>query len=73
MRTRVNPKLEQEATTLFDKYYEEYGECIPDMQAQLDYYIKHGSKELVDNLVHSIRRRNQLGYNLDVTYNGEKL
>jgi hypothetical protein len=73
MRKRENPKLEQEATILFDKYYEEYGECIPDMQAQLDYYIKHGSKELVDDFVRTIKVKNQLGYNLDVTYNGKKL
>lgn len=73
MRTRENPKLEQEATMLFDKYYEEYGECITNMQVQLDYYIKHGSKELVDDFVRTIKVMNELGYNLDVTYNGEKL
>ncbi len=73
MRTRTNPEIEQEAKKLRERYYEEYDECMPNMQAQLDYYIKHGSKELVDDFVRSIKRRNELGYNLDVTYNGEKL
>ncbi len=73
MRVKRNFKLEEEAIRLQDKYYDEFGECIQNTQQRLDYYIKHGSKELVDEFIRTIKVRNQLGYNLDVTYKGKKL